>query len=356
MEGKLDELLQSQAHVWNHVLKFFNSMSLKCAVELGIPDVIHSHAQPMSLSDLVAALHIQPSKAQHLGRLMRLLVHSGFFDANEQEDVKYSLTPSSRLLLRHNTTFQITPFLFLSLDKTTIASLGALSGWLCSSDADHNPSVFEMANGKPVWEYAAQEPSLANLFQQTMACDSEMTGKIVIEKCSGVFEGLKSLVDVGGGTGVMANAIAEAFPHITCSVFDLPQVVSNIQPNVKNLSFIAGDMLESKIPPANAVMLKWVLHNWDDEQSIKILKKCKDAIPSRAEGGKLIILDMVLDNEVEDRESTETQLFFDVLMMVNLNGKERNEKEWKNLFMEAGFSDYTIVSKLGLRSLIEVYP
>ncbi|XP_022986203.1 8-hydroxyquercetin 8-O-methyltransferase-like [Cucurbita maxima] len=119
MEGKLDELLQSQAHVWNHVLKFMNSMALKCAVELGIPDVIHSHAQPMTLSDLVAALRIQPSKAQYLGRLMRLLVHSGFFDASEEEDVKYRLTPSSRLLLRHtHTTFQITPFLFLSLDKT----------------------------------------------------------------------------------------------------------------------------------------------------------------------------------------------------------------------------------------------
>ncbi|XP_022944130.1 probable O-methyltransferase 3 [Cucurbita moschata] len=345
MEEKVDELLQSQAHVWNHALKFFDSMSLRCAVELGIPDVIHTHAQPMS---------IQPSKAQHLGRLMRLLVHSGFFDANEQEDVKYSLTPSSRRLLRHThthtrTTFQIIPFLFLSLDKATIASMGALSGWLCSSDQDHNSSSFEMANGKPMWDYSAQEPSFGNLFHQAMVCDSEFIGKIVTEKCSRVFEGLKSLVDVGGGTGVMANAIAEAFPHITCSVFDLPQVVSNQQPTAKNLSFIGGDMLESKIPPANAVMLKWILHNWDDEQSIKILKKCKDAIPSRAEGGKLIIIDMVLDNEVEDRESTETQLFFDVLMMANLNGKERNEREWKNLFMEAGFSDYTIVSKLGLR-------
>ncbi|XP_022986324.1 probable O-methyltransferase 3 [Cucurbita maxima] len=361
MEEKLDELLQSQAHVWNHALKFMNSMALKCAVELGIPDVIHSHAQPMTLSDLVAALRIQPSKAQYLGRLMRLLVHSGFFDADEQEDVRYSLTPSSRLLLRHtdthsHTTFQIIPFLYLGLDKTTIASLGAFSGWLCSSDQDHNSNSFEMANGKPIWEYAAQEPSFGNLFQQTMVCDSEMIGKIVTEKCSGVFEGLKSLVDVGGGTGVMANAIAEAFPHITCTVFDLPQVVSNQQRTAKNLRFIGGDMLEAKIPPANAVMLKWVLHNWDDEQSIKILKKCKDAIPSRAEGGKLVIIDMVLDNEMEERESTETQLLFDVLMMVNLHGKERNEKEWKNLFMEAGFSDYTIVCKLGLRSLIEVYP
>lgn len=101
---------------------------------------------------------------------------------------------------------------------------------------------------------------------------------------------------------------------------------------------------------------QWILHNWNDEQSIRILKKCRDAIPSRDEGGKLIIIDMVMERKKEDKESTETQLLFDLLMMVNLNGKERNENEWKNLFMEAGFSGYKIISKLGLRSLIEVYP
>ena len=89
-----------------------------------------------------------------------------------------------------------------------------------------------------MWDYSAQEPSFGNFFHQAMVCDSELLGRIVIEKCSGVFEGLKSLVDVGGGTGVMANAIAEAFPHITCSVFDLPQVVSNQQRTAKNLSLI----------------------------------------------------------------------------------------------------------------------
>ncbi|XP_038902252.1 probable O-methyltransferase 3 [Benincasa hispida] len=368
MGENLNELLQSQAHIWSHSLKFINSMSLKCAVELGIPDIIHSHGQPMSLSSLVAALHIEPTKAQCLGRLMRLLVHSGFFttqthdhENEEAEDLKYSLTPSSRLLLRHSrsTTFQAIPFLFLCLDKASIASWQCLSSWFCSSNnnGQHYSNAFEMANGKFIWNYAAQEPSFANLFQHTMVCDSEIIGKIVKEECGEVFEGLNSLVDVGGGVGVMGKAIVEAFPHITCTVFDLPHVISNqLLQTQTNLRFVGGDMFEENIPPANAVLLKWVLHNWNDEQSIKILKKCKDAIPSRERGGKLVIIDMVMENKTEDRESTETQLFFDVLMMVNLNGKERTEREWKNLFMKAGFSDYKIISKLGLRSLIEVYP
>uniref|UniRef100_A0A9I9DJM7 Trans-resveratrol di-O-methyltransferase-like n=1 Tax=Cucumis melo TaxID=3656 RepID=A0A9I9DJM7_CUCME len=381
MGENLNELLQSQAHVWNHALKFINSMSLKCVLELEIPDIIHNHGQPMSLSSLVAALHIEPTKAECLSRLMNLLVHSGFFTTaqtqahDRAEDVKYSLTPSSKLLL-HNK--QATPFLFLALDKSTIASFQSLSSWFCSSNnnGQNYSNAFEMANGKLLWEYAAQEQTFANLFQQTMVCDSEMIGKIVKE-CSEVFEGLKSLVDVGGGTGVMGKAIVEAFPHITCTVFDLPQVISN-QPlqNAKNLRFVEGDMFEEIIPLANAVLLKWlltnfqklmrdqshqsrkkwILHDWNDEQSIKILKKCKDAIPSREKGGKLIIIDIVMEDKKEEKESTETQLLFDVLMMVNLGGKERNENEWKNLFMEAGFSGYKIISKLGLRSVIEVYP
>ena len=262
MGENLNELVQSQAHVWNHACKFINSMSLKCVVELGIPDIIHSHGQPMSFPSLVAALHIEPTKAQCLSRLMNLLVHSGFFTAaqteahDKAEDVKYSLTPSSKLLL-HNS--QATPFLFLSLDKATIASFQNLSSWFCSSNnnGQHYSNAFEMANGKLIWDYAAQEQSFANLFQQTMVCDSETIGKIVKEECSEVFEGLKSLVDVGGGTGAMGKAIVEAFPHITCTVFDLPQVISN-QPlqNAKNLRFVEGDMFEEIIPPANAVLLK----------------------------------------------------------------------------------------------------
>ncbi|KAL0554664.1 hypothetical protein IC582_008595 [Cucumis melo] len=100
-----NEFLEAQAHIWNHTFKYINSMSLKCVIELGIPDVLHNHGHPMSLSQLVEALHIHPSKAQSLARLMRLLVHSGFFSQTPHQQVmKYGLTPSSRFLLRGNNT------------------------------------------------------------------------------------------------------------------------------------------------------------------------------------------------------------------------------------------------------------
>ena len=100
------------------------------------------------------------------------------------------------------------------------------------------------------------------------------------------------------------------------------------------------------------------MHDWNDEECIQILGKCKEAIPSKENGGKVIIIDMVLSDqqkEADDHEAIETQLFFDMMMMVLLRGKQRNEREWAKLFSEAGFNDYKITPVLGLRSLIEVY-
>jgi len=91
---------------------------------------------------------------------------------------------------------------------------------------------------------------------------------------------------------------------------------------------------------------------------VKILKKCKEAIMSKGNEGKVIIIDMVIGKEKGDvdDEFVETQLFSDISMMVLVSGEERNEKEWAELFFSAGFSDYKITPALGLRSLIEVYP
>ncbi|KAA0037695.1 myricetin O-methyltransferase-like [Cucumis melo var. makuwa] len=312
------ELVEAQAHIWNHTFKYINSMSLKCVVELGIPDIIHNHGQPMSLSQLLESLHIHPSKAQCLSRLMRLLVHSGFF-AQPQPDF-FSLTPPSRLLLRenHKTAFDTTPFLLLILSPLMMSPWQTMSKWLCSQDddqdQDHYSTAFELANGKPIWDYVKEEEEscgFGKLFHQTLECDSRLIGKVVSSECGEMFEGLRSLVDVGGGAGAMAKAIVEAFPHINCFVLDLPQVVANQKPkqHIQNLHFIEGDMFQ-KIPPANAVLLKSILHDWNDEESIKILKKCKESIPSRGEGGKVIIIEMVLEKELEQmkKSSVETQL------------------------------------------------
>ncbi|CAK9164795.1 unnamed protein product [Ilex paraguariensis] len=347
------ELLQAQAHIWNQIFNFINSMSLKCAIQLGILEVIHSHGRPMTLSELVDALPIHQTKAKFIYRLMRILIHSGFFVRQKilenDEEGGYLLTLPSQLLLKDEP-YSMTPYLVAMLDPILINPWHHVSEWFQNDD----PTPFHMTQGKTFWEYASHKPKLNHFFNDAMSSDSRLVTSVVIKDYKGVFEGFNSLVDVGGGVGTVAKAIADEFPHLKCIVLDLPHVVADLE-GTENLSYVGGDMFEA-IPPADVVLLKWILHDWSDEESLRILKKCREAIPSKDKGGKVIIIDMIVQNQKGDDESIETQLFFDMLMMIVLTGRERNEKEWAKLFFDAGFSDYKITPILGLRSVIEVYP
>ncbi|XP_043699551.1 trans-resveratrol di-O-methyltransferase-like [Telopea speciosissima] len=351
-----EELFHAQAHIWNHIYSFINSMSLRCAVQLGIPDIIHNHHQPITLSEMITKLAIPTAKTDSMFRLMRLLVHSGFFAvrkaSEDQEEEGYVLTPSSRLLLKDNV-MTVSPLLQAVLDPILMTPWHFLSAWFKGDGL----TAFETAHKRTFWDYASQDIELNNFFNEAMESDTRLVMSVVVTKCKGVFEGLGALVDVAGGTGTLAKNISETFPSLKCAVLDLPHVVATLKGN-ENLTYIAGDMFES-IPHADAVLLKWILHNWNDEECIKILKGCKEAISSGDEGrnsGKVIIIDMVVGDKKEDHKSTETQLFLDMQMMTLYTGKERTAKEWEKVFLESGFSHYKITPILGLRSLIEVYP
>ncbi|KAK7312841.1 hypothetical protein VNO77_37021 [Canavalia gladiata] len=360
MESQTEEpavnlnLLQVQTHTLNHVFSFINSMSLKCAIDLGILETIHKHGQPIPLSLLIVSLSIHPSKTNCIHRLMRILIHSGFVSQQNikenESEVGYVITDASTLLLKDNP-FSMIPLVLSILDPILTTPWYQLPTWLKNDDV--NP--FKITHGMTLWDYASHEPKFNHLFNDAMACDTRLVAGVVIKKCKEVFNSLESLVDVGGGTGIMAKAIAKAFPQLQCTVFDLPHVVAALQGS-ENLNYVGGDMFES-IPPADAILLKYILHDWNDEECLKILKKCKEAITGKGKNQKVIIIDIVMENEKgDDDESIQAHLFFDMHMMVTVAGKERNEKEWANLIFSAGFCDYKISPVLGMRSLIEIYP
>ncbi|KAK4255899.1 hypothetical protein QN277_008834 [Acacia crassicarpa] len=359
--GESTRLINAQTHIWNHTFSFINSMSLKSAIDLNIPEIIHKHGKPMPLPLLISSLQIHPSKSPNIHRLMRLLTYSGFFclqklpESSEEEDQEgYVLTDSSTLLLKDHP-LSATPFFLGMIDQALKKPWYELTNYLQSDE----PSPFHMAYGSKIWECAKVDSKFNDSFNEAMASDARLVISVVIDSCKEVFKGIKSLVDVGGGTGSTAKAIANAFPEIQCTVFDLPHVVEGLQ-GYANLKFVGGNMFEA-VPPSDAILMKWILHDWVDEECVKILKNCKEAITSKGEGGKLIIIDMVLEEDdvmVRDKnnKSVENQMLIDVLLMVLYPGKERSEKELANLFRSAGFSYYKIHHVLGSRSLIEVYP
>ncbi|XP_042059993.1 8-hydroxyquercetin 8-O-methyltransferase-like isoform X2 [Salvia splendens] len=336
MASSSEDLLDAQAHVWNHILSYINSMALRYAVELRIPDAIHKHGKPITLSQLADALCINKQKSHGLYRLMRILVHNKFFDkvsisGQEEREEAYSLTRVSRLLLRDDPS-SLAPFALAQTDPIYIDPFLHMSEWF----RDECPSAFFTKNGMDIWEFAAKDGIMNQGFNEAMASDARFVGSILVRECKHVFEGLKTMVDVAGGTGEVAKAVAGAFPGLKCIVLDQPHVVAGMEGS-ENVKFVGGDMFEF-IPPADAVFLKWTLHDWGDENCVKILRKCKEAIvESKINGKKVIIVDIVVDEEKQPQEATETHLFMDLLMLAHCPGKERSEKEWAKLFAAAGF-------------------
>ncbi|XP_047968281.1 8-hydroxyquercetin 8-O-methyltransferase-like [Salvia hispanica] len=350
------ELLDVQAHIWNQTFNYINSMSLKCAIQLGIPDAIHKHGKPMTLSQLLNALSINKAKSNGLFRLIRILVHSKFFekvkilsDNKQEEEDAYCLTRASRLLVRDDP-LSLAAYPVALIDAFFVDAFHHMSEWF----VDDQPSPFHTKNGKSVWEYAEIDQGYNQMINKAMEADARLVSSILVQEYKQVFEGLETMVDVAGGTGMVARGVAATFPGLKCVVFDLPHVVAGMEGSEK-LSFVGGDMFHS-IPHADAVFLKWILHDWTDEECVTILKNCKEAIaPSLNNGKKVIIVDMVVGEDREDNEATETKLLFDVQMMALVTGKERTMKEWANIFYASGFTKYNI-TPFGLRSVIEVYP
>ncbi|CAI0430435.1 unnamed protein product [Linum tenue] len=359
------ELIEAQGRIWGYAYTYIINKCLKCAIQLGIPDVIHRHSPgPTSLPALLAALQLHPSKHDAVRRLLRLLVHAGFFKLEQEEkECNYSLTPASELLLLFPDK-QPPAHLFLGLDSgdDAFGVWSSLSTWFRRSDG---AAAAEAILGMSFWDAMARERWAMPQFYDAMTGDFKLVARVMVsDYCRDVFRGVGSLVDVGGGTGIMSAAIAGAYPNISCTVFDLPEVVPDSREaraiGLPNLEFVGGTMFE-KIPHGDAILLKWVLHNWDDENCVKILKNCREAVSSSDKNnrGKVILIDMVVEiNQIvaNDKDFSQVQLCSDLLMMCLVNGKERTEAEFNNLFITAGFSGYKIVRALGPRSIIEVYP
>ncbi|GAU26018.1 hypothetical protein TSUD_64060 [Trifolium subterraneum] len=351
------ELYHAQIHLYKHVYNFVSSMALKSAMELGIADAIHNHGKPITLDELASTLKLHPSKVNILYRFLRLLTHNGFFakttlkNKEGEEEIAYSLTPSSKLLVSGKPTC-LSSIVKGALHPSSLDMWSASKKWF---NEEKEQTLYECATGESFWDFLNKdtESDTLSMFQDAMASDSRMF-KLALKENKHVFEGLESLVDVAGGTGGVTKLIHDAFPNIKCTVFDQPQVVGNLTGN-ENLNFVGGDMFKS-IPPADAVLLKWVLHDWNDEQSLKILKNSKEAISHKGKDGKVIIIDISIDETSDDHGLTELQLDYDLVMLTMFLGKERTKKEWDKLIRDAGFSSYKISPISGFKSLIEVYP
>ncbi|KAG8068026.1 hypothetical protein GUJ93_ZPchr0005g16322 [Zizania palustris] len=287
---------------------------------------------------------------------MRTLIVCGVFTVQHPavgatDEPVYTLTPLSRLLVGSS---NLVPFMSMLLHPTIVTPFLGIGQWFQNELPPDQCCVFKQTHGESFWELTGHDTAFDAAFNEAMVSDSNFIMDIIIKEHGEVFQGISSLVDVAGGLGGAAQAISKAFPEVKCSVLDLGHVVAKA-PSGTLVEYVTGDMFES-VPPANAVLLKWVLHDWSHNECVKIMKNCRKAIPSRNVGGKVIIIDIVVAADSSDEKKRELQALFDVCLMFLSNGIEREEHEWNKVFLEAGFSSYKIMSVLGFRSIIEVYP
>lgn len=346
-----EALLNGQAEIWKHMFAFIDSMALKCAIELRIPDIIHSHGGPITLSQIASCIDSPSSpEISYLERIMRVLGRKNIFTAHHPSDSGeplYGLTHSSRWLVTGTNSNQLGSVFLVENHPYLVNSWHFLS-----QSVKEGGIAMEKAYGGVYIDLASKDQQFNNIFNEGMACNSKFLTKEILAGYKHGFDSLKSLVDVAGGIGGLISEIVKSYSHIKGINFDLPHVITTA-PVYDGVTHVSGDMFHT-IPNADALLFKWVLHNWSDEACVKILKNCRKAIPAKA--GKVIIIDVVLQPDGKCLFD-DARYAFDLVMMVNTRGgKERTEPEWKKLFAEGGFPRYKIIKIPALQSIIEAYP
>lgn len=249
-------LLDGQLELWHNTFAFVKSMALKSAVDLRIADAIDLHGGAATLTQILTKVDLHPSKVLSLRRLLRVLTTTNIFsiqhplDAHGGGEPVYTLTSVSRLLLGSQT-----PLTAMVLNPIIVSPFFELGKWFQRQDLP-DQCVFKQRHGRPIWEMTKHDATFDKLVNDGLASDSQFIMDIAIKQRAEVFQGISSLVDVGGGIGAAAQAIAKAFPQVKCSVLDLGHVIAKA-PTDTGVQYVTGDMFES-IPQANAVLLKVV--------------------------------------------------------------------------------------------------
>uniref|UniRef100_A0A803RCJ9 caffeate O-methyltransferase n=1 Tax=Cannabis sativa TaxID=3483 RepID=A0A803RCJ9_CANSA len=307
--------------------------SLQATVELGIFDIIAKAGEGAKLSaaEIVAQLPTNnPDAVTMVDRILRMLAGHSVLTCSVVADNPrvYSHNTVSKCFVTDEDGNSLGSLISLLDDKVYSDSWSQLKGAILEGGIP-----FNRLHGMNYFEYTALDSRFNKVFNRAMQSMTTMLAKQTIESYKG-FENLKQLVDVGGGLGVTLKEITSTYPHIKGINFDLPHVVQHA-PSYPGVEHVGGDMFES-VPSGDAIFMKWILHDWSDEQCVKVLKNCYKAIP---ENGKVIVMEGLLPMLPEASYGDNIMSKTDVLMMTqNPGGKERSKQEFQALASGAGFN------------------
>jgi O-methyltransferase/methyltransferase family protein len=283
-------------------------------------------AVPKHASEIARELGLDASLSY---RLLRALASIGFL--NEKESQSFSITPLGELVRKdHPQTLRGVVLLEEGPEHYAI--------WkhLPEMVRDGKQDGFMREFGLRIFDYIPRNPAYAEVFNYAMSSYSATHTKLVLEALKGYdFSSVRSLCDIGGGHGHLICNILQEHPQLQGTVLELESTIKNKEllwaekmGMADRCKYLAGDMFK-EVPSSDAYIMKMILHDWNNEECVKILSNIQKASPA---GGRVLIVEHV----VPGPENPHFSKLFDIHMMCALTGRERTEREYAALLEKAG--------------------
>jgi hypothetical protein len=327
------------------IMGFRVTQLIYVAAKLEIADLLASG--PQSSTALAKA---SGADERSLYRLLRALASLGIFA--ELEEARFALTPLAQLL-RKGVPGSMHGIALLYGDPVLWQAYGALLDVVQSGK-----TAFDTIHGVSFFTYLSEHPEVAQVFQEAMTSFSAPQINGILAAYD--FGDARHVVDIGGGEGALLIAILERYPALQGTLFDLPATIERVRQRQAARSkdeagawarctLAAGDFFQSVSPGGDLYLLKQVIHDWQDEQCITILRNCHTAMAGR---GKLLVLERVI---VPEGKGSEAKLF-DINMMVTAGGQQRSHAEFAALLAAAGFRLTQLIPTESPLTIVEAAP
>jgi hypothetical protein len=318
---------------------YWVSQSIYIAAKLGVADLLADGPRPV---EALAAK--TQSHASSLYRLLRALASVGVF--TETSPRTFALTPMAGLLRTG------TPDSMRALGITYCEEMYTAWGSMLHSIQTGEPA-FAQHFGMGPFPYFATHPEADRIFNEAMIGYTHQVANAVTGSYD--FSPFGTVVDVGGGYGTLLAAILRDNPTARGILFDVPHVIEAAEGFLSTTGVgercarVAGDFFAALPAGGDAYLLSQILHDWEDEQCLTILRHCRGVMPKN---GKLLVVELVIPPGNEPSFGK----WLDLHMLAIPGGRERTEAEYGAIFREAGFELTRIVPTPAGTSVVEAVP
>ena len=307
--------------------------------ELGVSDYIQAGVpQPIETLARLTGTH-----RRSLYRLLRFTASYGIF--RETGDREFDHTPLSAVLRSDaEGTFRPAAQMFHRM----------FAAW---DGLDHSVRTGEPGSlkvfGEPLFEYIGRQPDLASLFDAGMTSFHGHETSAMLDAYD--FSDVKTLADIGGGNGSLLGAVLRRYPQMRGILFDLGHVVERARSGMRSLgleqrcSVIEGNFFESVPGGADAYLMRHIIHDWTDEQSVKILCNCRKVIPAN---GRVLLVEFTVSMPNQASLGKDA----DMMMLTFPGGMERTVDEYRALFEQSGFRLSKVTATKSAVSVVEGTP